>query len=123
MDAVKFLEEVKRMCESFPRCSSNVEECPLYAVQGRACLGTVADFAEAVIFPKIVDAVEKWSKENPIKTQSSEFLKHYPNATIGRYGVIDICPKAVDKNYTPVKGCDDTSCDECSYEYWSQEVE
>ena len=123
MDAVKFLEEVKRMCENHVCCSYNGKKCPFYDNRGKSCIGTVLSNIEADNFPEIVNAVAKWSVAYPYKTRSSEFLKHYPNATIGYYGVIDICPKAVDKDYTPVNGCDDTSCDECSDKYWMQEVE
>lgn len=110
MDAVKFLEEYKRMCDSSDSCDS----CD---ADGQ-CIGYGTNNAAG-----IVAITEKWSKEHSRKTRSDEFLKHYPNATIGYYGVIDICPKAVDKNYEPVNGCDDTSCDECADKYWAQEVE
>lgn len=122
MDAVKFLEEAKRMCESYEEC----EACPAYADEFDDCR---IDNMQAIDAADAVAIVEKWSKENSIKTRSSEFLKHYPDATVDCHGMVDICPKAVDKNYTPVNGCcnthcdGDTSCDECCYEYWMQEVE
>lgn len=114
MDAIRFIKERDRMCKSYKDC----EGCPLERVE---CVisGTMQDDD----CKRIVDAVKLWSKEHSRKTRSDEFLKHYPNATIGYYGVIDICPKAVDKNYTPTNGCENTSCDECSDEYWKQEVE
>lgn len=114
MDAVKFIKERDRMCKSYKNC----ENCPLERTE---CIITGAMPDDDC--KRIVDTVELWLKEHSRKTRSSEFLKHYPNATIGYYGVIDICPKAVDKNYKPVKGCDDTSCDECSDKFWKQEVE
>nr|DAL03455.1 MAG TPA: hypothetical protein [Caudoviricetes sp.] len=122
MDAVKFLEEAKRMCESYEEC----EACPANADGFDDCR---IDNMQAIDAADAVAIVEKWSKENSIKTRSSEFLKHYPDATVDCHGMVDICPKAVDKNYTPVNGCcnthcdGDTSCDECCYEYWMQEVE
>lgn len=126
MDAVKFLVEVKRMCRSFPRCSSNVEECPLHAAQGKACLGTVADFAEANIFPKIVDAVEKWSKEHPRKTRQDVFLEQYPEAAIDDHGVLQVCPMYISAERRDENGmCRDPyeTCIDCCIEYWMQEVE
>lgn len=122
MDAVKFLEEAKRMCESYEEC----EACPANADGFDDCR---IDNMQDIDAADAVAIVEKWSKENSIKTRSSEFLKHYPDATVDCHGMVDICPKAVDKNYTPVNGCcnthcdGDTSCDECCYEYWMQEVE
>ena len=65
MDALKFLKERKRMCSSYKNCKG----CPLYNIN-------------CVINNNISDkdcernaaAVEKWSKENPLKTRQSVFL-------------------------------------------------
>ena len=117
MDAVKFIEERNRMCNSFsPDCEGCLvdEEKP---VMDECCRWMLENPDRAV---KIV---EKWSAAHPRKTRSDEFLKHYPNAAVSYRNIIDICPQAVDKDYTPVNGCCDTSCDECSYKYWMQEVE
>lgn len=117
MDAVKFLEEAKRMCESYEEC----EACPANADGFDDCR---IDNMQAIDAADAVAIVEKWAKEHPRKTRNSEFLKHYPNARVDCHGVIDICPKAVDEEYTPVNGCSKPSCcDECSNEYWMQEVE
>lgn len=119
MDAVKFLEEVKKMCESQTICVEDNKACPIVCYRNGYCIGSALKTVETDDFSNIVNIVEQWSR----KTRSSEFLKCYPNATIGRHGVIDICPKAIDKNYTPANGCSNMSCDECSYKYWMQEVE
>ena len=124
MDAIRFIKYLKKMCAQYGVERNGVgfcQGCPALTEEDEIC---IANFQFDSCDPyKAVEAVEKYAKENPIKTRSNEFLKHYPNATIGYYGVIDICPKAVDKNYEPEKGCDDTSCDECSDKYWTQEVE
>lgn len=116
MDAVKFIEEARRMCQTYDGC----EDCPANAcgnfVDCRVDIMQTIDAADAVAI------VEKWSKEHPVKTRSSEFLKHYPNA-INYGGVLFICPKKVDESYNPCNGCSDTSCDDCRSEYWMQEVE
>lgn len=60
-------------------------------------------------------------KPKPKKTRQDEFLEHYPNAK-RCYGVVDICPKDVDKHFSckPLSGgC--TTC--CQNYWWSQEVE
>ena len=102
MYALEFIKYLKKMC-------------------AQLC---VANFQFASCDPnKAVEAVEKYAKENPIKTRSSEFLKHYPNAYVDCHGMTDICPKVVNKDYTPINGCSKTPCDECRYEYWMQEVE
>lgn len=126
MDAVRYLEETRRMCRFFSHVAC--VGCPAL-INRQNCM-----FGDVIVNygTKTTDAVaivEKWSKEHPRKTRNSEFLKHYPDATVDCHGMVDICPKAVDKNYIPVNGCcnthcdGDTSCDECCYEYWMQEVE
>ena len=67
--------------------------------------------------------VEKWSKENPIKTRQSEFLKLFPEASVGENGYLTLNPcefypkmrKECTNNY---KWCAD-----CRRDFWMQEVE
>ena len=119
MDSVKFIEERRRMCKSFDTCCNG---CPAF----NACNNNLCC---AVGNESMMDAtaqiaiVEEWSASHPRKTRSDEFLKYYPNATVNYRNIIDICPQAVDKDYIPANGCANTSCDECSYKYWMQEVE
>lgn len=73
MDAVKFIEEAKRMCNAN---ISNCAEC----CKGGACPirlpGTNYTPKERV------NLVEEWSAAHPRKTRQSVFLKHYPEASI-----------------------------------------
>lgn len=121
MDAVRFLEETRRMCRllSHGACVG----CPAL-INRQNCM-----FSDVIVNygTKTTDAVsivEKWSNEHSIKTRSSEFLKHYPNATTNN-GAIYICPKLVDDSYVPCNGygCSEIPCDDCKTEYWMQEVE
>ena len=119
MDAVRYLEETRRMCRLFSHVAC--VGCPAL-INRQNCM-----FADVIVNygTKTTDAVkivEKWSKENPIKTRNSEFLKQYPNAKVQDDGAIDICPKWVDESYNPY-GCRETYCDDCKTEYWMQEVE
>jgi hypothetical protein len=116
MDALKFIKEAKRMCQSYEEC----EACPANADGFDDCR---IDSMHDIDAENAVNIVEKWAKEHPIKTRRSEFLKHYPNAYVDCHGMTDICPKVVNKDYTPINGCSKTPCDECRYEYWMQEVE
>ena len=112
MDAVRFFEEYKRMCDSIDSCDS----CP---ASGQ-CLydDTIQNYAG------VVAITEKWSKEHPIKTRNSEFLKHYPDARVQKDGTVELCPKWIDQNFdTGSIICHRTRCDECKAEYWMQEVE
>lgn len=120
MDAVRYLEETRRMCRFFSHVS---------------CIGCPAlinrqnyMFADVIVNygTKTTDAVkivEEWSKENPIKTRNSEFLKLYPNADVLDNGVVSLCPILID-GYNPSAGwCCDTDCYDCKTKYWMQRNE
>lgn len=111
MDAVKYLEERKRMCGSYnnmcvgcgfgqvPKCNNTEDYNP----------------------EKAVAIVEKWSEEHPVKTRQSELLKLFPD-TEDRNGVIPICPKHLIKGYEcPENG--DAKCIKCQEKFWLAEVE
>lgn len=114
MDAVKYCEESRRMCEA-NKCA----ECP--AEDGHFCkialrYTNISSDAKVVI-------VEQWAKEHPAKTRQSEFLKLFPNAMVyASTKNIAINPCIVD---TTLQGHCPTGrgCDACRREFWSQEVE
>lgn len=106
MDAVKFINEYRRIC-TLKRCM----ECPLKEMG--CSITTQKAKAE-----EIVDIVEKWSAEHPIKTRQSELLKIFPNAKTNKDG-ISICPRVVDTKHE----CERKVCEECIKEYWLAEVE
>lgn len=119
MDAVKFLEEVKKICKSQSTCVEDNKACPIVCHRNGYCIGSALKTIEEDDFPNIVNIVEQWSR----KTRSSEFLKHYPNVGVFNNGAVNICPKLLDKSYNPSAGCNDTNCYDCKTEYWMQEVE
>lgn len=107
MDAVKFIEERRRM----------------YRVTGKHA-PTLAEWIPA---EDVVKEVEAWSAAHPRRTRQSVFLEHYPNAPRDRNKLLTACPKCldadvscVDKNATVGKF---KSCDVCRREFWGQEVE
>lgn len=78
MDAVKFIKEINRLCEAQEDC----EDCPLI---GHACdvnTATIMSCYNIESVQKMVQIVEQWAKDHPVKTRQSEFLKLFPDADI-----------------------------------------
>lgn len=119
MDAVKFIKERARMCDSLFGC----EGCPANSQEnglGECFVGIKSKYAPE----QQIEIVDKWSKEHPLKTRQSVFLEQYPNAKIDHKGNLYICPYFVDKNATIKYSCVcSTNCTDCRREFWMQEVE
>lgn len=116
MDAVEFLRERKRMCDSREDCDG----CPL--AEDKCIVSSVCDED----YKKIVAAIEQWSKEHPLKTRQSVFLEKYPEARIGDDGVLQIHPCLISALHRNARGNCATmgrECSDCRREFWGQEVE
>lgn len=108
MDAVKFIEEHRRM----------------YKVTGKH----LPTLAEGMPAEDVVKEVKEWSAAHPRKTRQSVFLEHYPDAPRDKENLLTACPKClnasvscvVDKNATVKKL---KRCDVCRRDFWMQEVE
>lgn len=111
MDALEFVKERKRMCNSFKMCLS----CPL---SNDHCM--IGDTDSEDDDKQIIAAVEKWSKEHPAKTRQSEMLKLFPNTQLNECDVIDICPIRVG-GYRG--NCAEGGCVECKEKWWKEEIE
>lgn len=115
MDAVKFIEEAKRMCNaSMGNCAkcNNNRACPInlpspyYTPEER------------------VKIVEEWAKSHPRKTRQSVFMEQWPNAkVVYDEGVLALYPCVVEKKMQNVRYCNSLSCADCRREFWTQEVE
>lgn len=108
MDAVKFIEERRRM---------NRHNAGRYAV-----LFGGMDAAE------LVKETEEWSAAHPRKTRQSVFLEHYPDAARDKDNLLKACPNCLDANVSCVIDKNATvkklkRCDACRREFWMQEVE
>ena len=117
MDALEFLKERRRMCDSYGDC----EGCPL---EGAECV--IKDMMSEDTCKRIVAAVEQWSKEHPRKTRQSVFLEQYPEAEIDAHGVVGLCPMSISAAYRDSDGecnCPEKLCRDCRREFWMQEVE
>ena len=108
MDAVKFIEEHRRM----------------YKVTGKH----LPTLTEGIPAEDVVKEVEEWSAAHPRKTRQDVFLEQWPNAARDRGGVVNICPKLLDVDISCTDDetertglCKD--CDDCRREFLMQEVE
>ena len=106
MDAVKFVEERRRM----------------FAVSaGKYSLFDMNTRAEDV-----VKEVEEWSAAHPRKTRQSVFLEQYPEAQIDDNDVLSVCPAVISLSHRKDGGgCLNIHevCANCRREFWMQEVE
>lgn len=122
MDAVKFIEERRRMCKSF---CDGCTGCPAFnACDNNLCC--------AVGNESMMDAtaqiaiVEEWSAAHPRKTRQDVFLEQYPEAVLDGFGVLRICPIYISADYRDnCNGCKNIGkkCSDCRREFWMQEVE
>lgn len=87
MDAVKFVEEAKRMCHA------NIDNCA-DCFKGVAC--PICLTGEYHTPTERVKIVEEWSATHPRKTRQSVFLEQYPETQIDGIGVLDVCPAPMD---------------------------
>lgn len=95
MDAVEFLKEKSRMCNTFNLCDGGgyKETCELYK-EGLTCADYTNDYPE-----KAVEIVERWAKEHPKKTRQSKFLKVFPRVSMTADGIIAFCPDSMDSEF------------------------
>ena len=115
MEAVKFVKEWARMCDSQTSCDFCTINKNLS--QHNLCGGKVKNNPE-----KSVAIIEKWSAEHPMKMRQSEFLKMFPNAPLRENGSIAICPLDVDRD-AKCSQKQGLRCPDCQKEYWLAEVE
>lgn len=106
MDAVKFIEEHRRM----------------YKVTGKH----LPTLAEGIPAEDVVKEVEEWSAAHPRKTRQDVFLEQWPDTYILGDGYLDVCPLEVSAAHRDVDGdCAiyNRLCTDCRREFWMQEVE
>lgn len=109
MDAVKFYSTFKRMC-----AETDCKDCLL----DQKCRPSANVEPE-----EVVELVEQWAKDHPVKTRQSEFLKVFPKATVCNH-VLSLCPLFYCVNFlgTDFQECKGTNCDDCRRKYWLTEV-
>lgn len=104
MNAVEFLHEMKRMCDSRDSCVGCAAVIP--------CKGDVK--VKARNAEMLVNVVSNWSKANPIRTYADDFVEKFPNAKMYRLGYPMVCRRNV---YGEDCDCS-VGCDNC----WSAEL-
>lgn len=106
MDAVKFLEERKRMYES-GAATPSIRLGDNYTPE------------------RAVKIVEEWSAAHPRKTRQSVFLEQWPEAKTSDDGSINImpCMLCFDEYNVDICTKEGRKCGECHRKFWSQEVE
>lgn len=118
MDALAFLRERKRMCNSYKCCVG----CPL--VESHCIVSSATSDEE---FKKMTDVVEQWLNEHPRKTRQSVFLEQWPDAIISDDGLPEVGPCQLRAGLIHGDSVDDCEnrglCTECRREFWMQEVE
>lgn len=101
-----------RMCKKNIFC----DDCPIYDGEKDCDFNSMNDLELEAANEKIL----KWCEEHPVITRQDRFLKIFPNPEFYN-GVIDICPKRIDKT---IKCCGRVrSCNECKRNYWLAESE
>lgn len=104
MDAVKFIEECRRM----------------YRVTGKHA----PTLDEWTPVEDVVKEVEEWSAAHPRKTRQSVFLAQYPEGEIDSSGCLMLCPKRISADCRNRYGnCTKRLCSDWQKEFWGQEVE
>ena len=113
MDAVEYVKNQFRLCRSKDSCY----ECPLQDKENCCCITDTIEYVE-----KAVQIVEKWVKDNPVKTRKSEFLKLFPDAEM-----VNIERTFCVAHFEPTKKCkginpSEEQCIACRYRFWNEEV-
>ena len=109
MDAVEYVKQRERMCDYYVNCG----DCPAGNYEGCASLNEITN---------LVPIVEKWAKEHPVKTRQSEFLKMFPNASVGYNGTLVICPSQADTKAVTECVRSERNCDKCKRDFWLKEI-
>ena len=106
MDAVEFIKQARRM--------------------GKA-KGEVICFKLEEADTEIVERIEQWAKEHPVKTRQSEFLKQWPDAEIGNDGLPNVAPCQLCIGLIHgefPENCESRGvCDKCRHDFWLKEIE
>ena len=114
MNAVDYLKERERMTKGRCPISEKCCKCPFnHNNNGKqiSCTQIEEKYPE-----QAVEIVEKWAKENPVKTYLSILLEKFPYGKRKPFGAPVVCPHDL---FNIEQICPGTSCKQC----WSRECE
>lgn len=114
MDAIEFIKERQRLCQTYVCCL----ECPA----GNGNYGCKFNTASGYDATEQIRLLEDWSAAHPLRTRQYEFLKQYPNAPRDCEGILMIDPCDLDITIHGKDECYTDNCLKCRHEYWSREV-
>ena len=105
MDAVEFIKQVRRMGKQ---------------------KGEAICFKLEEKDTEIVDQVEQWAKEHPVKTRQDEFFNQWPDAEIGYDGLPTVAPCQLNIELLQCDSQEDCEnrgvCAECRRDFWLKEI-
>ena len=106
MDAVEFIKQVRRMGKQ---------------------KGEAICFKLEEKDTEIVEKVEQWAKEHPVKTRQSEFWKQWPDAEISDDGLPTVAPCQLNIELLQCESREDCEkrgvCGKCRDDFWLKEIE
>ena len=105
MDAVEFIKQVRRMGKQ---------------------KGEAICFKLEEKDTEIVEKIEKWAKEHPVKTRQDEFFNQWPDAEIGYDGLPTVAPCQLNIELLQCDSQEDCEnrgvCDKCRRDFWLKEI-
>lgn len=123
MEAIKFLEEAKRMCGSHDVC----EACPMF-IDESYCAVDIELKPIPQELKRIVEAVQQWSDKHPKATRLSSLLNVFPNLFLDNTRLPSGCVRDYDQTYDcPVHsgkllGNTLHPCVVCKQQFWNEEI-
>lgn len=105
MDALEFFNEFRRMCNTLRTC----EECRIEREVPSTCYNNINSMSDLCEIGKVIEIIEKWSKEHPIKSNLDVFRKTFPDWGTQTH----LCKKECDIGYQKVP------CPDCKW--WDEE--
>ena len=108
MDALKFVKEFKRMCHTYTE--TMCKGCPR-----EKCLKCEIEELSDTGIKELINDVEKWSKEHPLRTRLQDLLEKFTKAEIDKEGLPFFCCARLGYVCT----CAKSTCKDC----WNMPVE